>query len=88
MCLYCCSTFHSYNHSRIFTNEYNSYPNISFKRHLFCSCVVLLTSAGKTLHLDIFVVLILFGVYNIICQMEDYQQVFHVNYKKKYDPPP
>ena len=51
-------------------------------------CVVLLTSAGKTLHLDIFVVLILFGVYNIICQMQDYQQVFHVNYKKKYDPPP
>jgi len=71
---YCCSTFHS--HSSVFNNEHNSYRTLkwvwnSTKLAVEWWSLLLLI---RTIHLDIFIVLMLFDVLNFISKMLDYQQ--------------
>ena len=72
-CFYCCSTFHS--HCRVFNNEHNSYRTLkwvwnSTKPAVEQWSLLLLI---RTIHLDIFIVLMLFDVLNFISKMLDYQ---------------
>ena len=71
---YCCSTFHS--HSSVFNNEHNSYRTLkwvwnSTKLAVEWWSLLLLI---RTIHLNIFIVLMLFDVLNFISKMLDYQQ--------------
>lgn len=73
-CFYYCSTFHS--HSSVFNNEHNSYHTLkwvwnSTKVTVERWSLLLLI---RTIHLDIFIVLMLFDVLNFISKMLDYQQ--------------
>ena len=81
--MYCCSAFNS--HSRVFNNEQSAYTLKWVWKDLWPAVKMYFLYLHRwMLHLDIFIVLVLLGVYNFISQMWYYQQENKTPVKQSY----
>jgi hypothetical protein len=71
----------------VISNEHKSYSMTNVKRSLVCRWVALFTSVDKCyISRDVFVILMLFNLYNFITKMWGYQQnkTIRIKYSYKY----